>query len=131
MTGYSRIFVLLDKLRRAQLWLAAAGLVIMMCVTVVDVFMRYVFNRPVRGGYDLVETMLVIFVFHGISTSFLYRRNIVIDLVDSFASPQLVRILIRLSDILSIVAIVFFALAMVGPAVQAWNYGDVKLELQL
>ena len=59
----------------------------MMGVTLLDVFLRYVFNSPIRGSYDLVETMLVVFVFHGMSTAFLQRRNIVIDLIDSFAPP--------------------------------------------
>src|SRR5690348_8194716 len=122
MTPQRRAFVLLDRLRIAQLWLAAAALMVMMCVTVADVFMRYLFNRPVRGSYDLVESLLVVFVFHGISTALLYRRNIVIDIIDTFASPPLVRALIRLSDILSIVAVVFFAFAMLGPAMQAFSY---------
>ena len=58
----------------------------MMCVTVVDVFLRYVFNSPIRASYDIVEAMMVMFVFNGMSTAFLRRRNIVIDLIDSFAA---------------------------------------------
>src|SRR5215813_903912 len=112
MARQNRVYLLLDGLRRAQLWLAACALIIMMCVTVADVFLRYLFNKPVRGSYDIVEAMLVIFVFHGISTAFLYRRNIVIDLVDTFANERVVVALIRVSDVLSIVAIVFFAFAM-------------------
>jgi TRAP-type C4-dicarboxylate transport system permease small subunit len=127
----SRVYVLLDRLRIGQLWLAACALIVMMCVTVADVFLRYLFNRPVRGSYDLVESLLVVFVFHGMSTSFLYRRNIVIDLVDSFAPTRFVVVLIRLSDVLSIVAILFFAFAMLAPTLQAFDYGDRKLELQL
>ena len=47
--------------------------------------MRYVFNSPIRGAYELVEAMMVVFVFNGMSTAFLQRRNIVIDLIDSIA----------------------------------------------
>ena len=50
--------------------------------------LRYLFNNPIRGSYDLVEAMLVIFVFHGMSTAFLQRRNIVIDLIDYFRAPR-------------------------------------------
>jgi TRAP-type C4-dicarboxylate transport system permease small subunit len=126
-----RVYILLDRLRVAQLWLAAAALLIMMGVTVIDVFLRYAFNSPVRGSYELVEAMLVAVVFHGISTAFLHRRNIVIDLVDTFSSRRVVAVLIRLSDILSVVAVAFFAFAMLGPAMQAFDYGDRKLELDL
>ena len=122
---------LLEKLRVAQLRLASAALIVMMLVTIADVFLRYVFNSPIRGSYDLVETMMVVFVFHGMSTAFLQRRNIVIDLVDSFAHRQVVIALIRVADVLTILTIVLYAYAMITPAVQAYNYGDLKMELQV
>ena len=131
MAKRGRIYSLFEGLRIVQLWLAAMALIFMMCVTVLDVFLRYVFNSPVRGSYDLVEAMLVIFVFHGMSTAFLHRKSITIDLVDSFASPRVVTALIRVADVLSIIAVVFFTYAMIVPAMQAYAYGDRKLELQL
>ena len=48
------------RLQAAQLRLAATALGIMMVGTVLDVFFRYVFNKPLRISYDLVERMLVI-----------------------------------------------------------------------
>jgi TRAP-type C4-dicarboxylate transport system permease small subunit len=131
MADRGGIYRLFEGLRVAQLWLAALALIVMMCVTVLDVFLRYVFNSPVRGSYDIVEATLVVFVFHGMSTAFLHRKSITIDLVDSFASPRVVSALVRLSDVLSIVAAVFFTYAMIVPAMQAYDYGDRKLELQL
>jgi TRAP-type C4-dicarboxylate transport system permease small subunit len=122
---------LFEGLRVVQLWLAGAALIVMMGVTVLDVFLRYVFNSPVRGSYDIVESMLVIFVFNGMSTAFLHRRNITIDLVDSFASARTVAFLVRVSDVLSIAAVALFTYAMIVPAMQSYAYGDVKLELQL
>ncbi len=74
---------LIQRLRTAQLRLAAVALVTMMTGTALDVFFRYAFNKPLRFSYDLVESMLVIYVFHGISSVFLERRNIVIDVIDS------------------------------------------------
>jgi TRAP-type C4-dicarboxylate transport system permease small subunit len=127
----NRAFALLERLRLAQLRLAAVALIVMMFVTLLDVFLRYVFNSPIRGSYDLVESMLVVFVFNGMSTAFLQRRNIVIDLVDSFAHRTIVAALIRISDLLAIVTLGLFAYAMVKPAMQAFTYGDLKLELQL
>ena len=43
-----------------------------------------------RGSYDIVEAMLLIFVFNGMSTAFLHRKNITIDIIDSFvaAAPR-------------------------------------------
>ena len=123
---------LLERLRVAQLRLAAVALVVMMCVTVVDVFLRYVFNSPIRGSYDMVEAMMVLFVFNGMSTAFLQRRNIVIDLVgficrtrasspSSSACPTSV----------TVAVLALFIYAMLTPALQSYGYGERKLELGL
>jgi TRAP-type transport system small permease protein len=125
------ILALLERLRVAQLRLAAAALVVMMCVTIVDVFLRYVFNSPIRSSYDMVEAMMVLFVFNGMSTALLRRRNIVIDLIDSFVARSVVSFLIRLSDLLTILTLALFIYAMTTPALQSYGYGERKLELGL
>ncbi|MGY8631965.1 TRAP transporter small permease [Bradyrhizobium sp. 14AA] len=119
------------RLKNAQVRLAMVALVIMMCSTCVDVAMRFLFNRPIQGAYDIVEACLVVFVFHGLSASFFARKNIVIDIVDSVVSPSVERVLVRLSDIVSITLLVLISLAMISPALQAYDYGDRKLELGL
>lgn len=122
---------LLQRLARAQMRLAATALFVMMMSTVLDVFLRYSFNRPLRFSYDLVESMLVIYVFHGMAAVFLRRRNIMIDIIDSIVGARVVRVLIILADVISILCLAVFAYAMVQPAVQAFQYGDRKLELEL
>ena len=122
---------LIQRLQRAQFRLAALALVVMMLSTVADVFFRYTFNKPLRISYDLIESMMVVYVFHGMAAVFLKRRNIAIDLIDSFAGSKLIRFLIVVADGLSITCLVLLAWAMTGPALQAFNYGDRKLELGL
>jgi TRAP-type transport system small permease protein len=118
-----------QRLQAAQLRLAAIALVIMMLGTVLDVFFRYAFNKPLRISYDLVESMLVIYVFHGISSVFLARRNIVIDVIDTLVSPHVLRVLAVIADIVSVMCLVLFLWGMFEPAMQAYQYGDRKLEL--
>jgi TRAP-type C4-dicarboxylate transport system permease small subunit len=131
MMDRTSTYKLLDRLRVVQLRLASVALVIMMGVTLLDVFLRYAFNSPVRGAYELVEAMMVVFVFHGMSTAFLQRRNIAIDLIDSVAPPIIVTALVRLTDLLAFATLVLFAYAMITPALQSFNYGEVKMELQV
>jgi TRAP-type C4-dicarboxylate transport system permease small subunit len=125
------VLAFLDRLQAAQLRLAASALILMMLITAADVFMRYVFNSPVRGSYDLVECLLVVFVFHGMAGAFLKRQNIVIDVIDHFAPPRAISMLIRIADVLSVVCLVLIAWAMLRPAMQAYDYGDRKLMLNL
>jgi TRAP-type C4-dicarboxylate transport system permease small subunit len=127
----STTYALLDRLRVVQLRLASVALVIMMLVTLLDVFMRYAFNNPIRGAYEMVEAMMAVFVFNGMSTAFLQRRNIVIDLVDSLLQRSIVVALIRMSDVLTVATITLFAYAMIKPAMQSFAYGEVKMELQV
>ena len=127
----NRALAALERLRLLQLRVAAVALIVMMCVTVADVTLRYAFNSPIRGAYDLVSSMLVVFVFNAMSTAILKRRNIVIDLIDTFAHHHLIVVLIRIADVLAIFLLVMFFYAMITPAMQAYGYGDRKLELQL
>ena len=127
----NRAHALLERLRVAQLRLAAVALTVMILVTLADVFLRYIFNNPIRGAYDLVGATLVVFVFNGMSTAFLQRRNIVIDLIDSFAPRIVVAALIRISDLLAAVTLALYAYAMITPALQSYNYADVMTELRL
>lgn len=119
------------RLQRAQLRLAATALIVMMLVTVADVTLRYLFNSPIRGSYDIVEVMLVVFVFHGMAAVFFRRQNIAIDLIDSCVSRGVVSVLIRFADIVSVAALGLLFWAMTGPAWQVYEYGDRKIDLDL
>lgn len=131
MSVTARTAGLVERLQRAQLRLASGALVVLMMVTVADVFLRYVFNKPIRGSYDIVECMLLIFVFNGMAAAFFGRRNIAIDILDSFVAARVVTVLIRLADALSVLVLVLIFWAMITPAVQIYQYGDVKLDSQI
>lgn len=118
-------------LRAVQLRIAAIALILMMAMTVADVTLRYALNSPIRGSYDFVEAMLVVFVFNGIAAVFFARANIVIDLVDGFLGERAAAFLVRVSEVLSIATLIVLGWAMIAPALQAYDYGDRKLELDL
>jgi len=130
MTLRDRLLVIADRLQRVQLWLAALALVILMMITVADVTLRYLFNSPVRGSYDMVESMLLVFVFNGMAAGFFQRRHVVIDLIDAAVGRGTI-VLIRIADVLSVICLALLMLAMLQPAMQAYDYGDRKLELNL
>ena len=131
MTLRDRLLVIADRLQRVQLWLAALALVILMMITVADVTLRYLFNSPVRGSYDMVESMLLVFVFNGMAAGFFQRRHVVIDLIDAAVGRRGTIVLIRIADVLSVICLALLMWAMLQPAMQAYDYGDRKLELNL
>lgn len=119
----------LRAIATAQLRLAMLAAAVIVLTTTADVVLRYAFGRPIHGAYDVTECMLVLFVFHGLSAVFLDRGNITIDLVDHFVGARTRGVLVRLSDLVSVGVLILVASAMIAPALQAFDYGDRKLEL--
>ncbi len=107
------------------------ALTVMGGVTVADVAMKYMFSQPIAGAYDLVESLLPVVIFHGLPATLLRRQHIAIDLVDHVAGPVGTRRLITIGDAVMALILVLFGWAMVTPALQAWEFGDRKLELGL
>lgn len=127
----ARLVTAADRLQRLQLWVAAVALTILMMVTVLDVVLRYLFNHPIRYSYDTVESMLLVFAINAMPAAFFTRRHVVIDLIDGAIGPRATAVLIRIADMLSVLCLVLLMWAMVTPALQSYQYGDVKMELRL
>ena len=60
----------------------------MMLITVVDIFMRYLFSQALTGTSEVVEYMMVCMVFFGLAWCALKGRHITVDLVVSRLSPK-------------------------------------------
>lgn len=116
---------------RVYLGVAMAALAVMMLTVVTDVFMRYTFNAPVVGAFDVVEICLVVAIFYGMGAAIAGFHEIVIDFVDQAAPKWLVRFLCRLAGVLSAVVLIFIFVSMLTPARQAYQYGDMRLELNI
>jgi TRAP-type C4-dicarboxylate transport system permease small subunit len=116
---------------RVFLAVAMAALFLMMMTIVVDVFMRYAFNAPVVGAFDVVEICLVVAVFYSMGAAISGFHEIVIDIVDQFASPKAVAFLTRLAGLLSAAVLLFIFVSMLTPAAQSYQYGEMRLELKI
>jgi len=66
-------------------WLAAVFLAAMMLLTVADVVLRAVANKPIRGVVELVELLLACTFFLALPATFLRDEHIVVDLLDTRA----------------------------------------------
>lgn len=65
-------------------WTNSIGIVIlamMVCLTFIDVFLRYVFRRPLTGSTDITALMLAAIVLLGIAYTELHKGHVNIDLV--------------------------------------------------
>lgn len=54
-------------------------LVMMMLLTVSDVSLRYLFNKPIKGAFELTEFMMIIIVFLGLAYTAVKKRHITVS----------------------------------------------------
>ena len=131
MSDMARALPLLERYFRLLLFIPLGALTAMMLITVIDVFMRYVFNAPVSGSYDLVEICLLVSVYFALPTVIFESQSIAIDLIDGFLSERVLSALKTVASIAAIAVLIFLFWSMIRPAREAYAYGDVKLELGL
>ncbi|MEM5477392.1 TRAP transporter small permease [Pacificibacter sp. AS14] len=118
-----------DRLTRIFHYIASLAIVVMMLTVVSDVVLRFAFNTPVQGAYDVVGFSLLVMVFFGMAPVVAQRSEIVIDLIDTFLPPRSLGFLKWIASFGTLVFFVFLGWSMYGPARDAYTYGDRSLEL--
>lgn len=116
---------------RLQHVIASIALVAMMLIVVADVTLRFIFGIPVRGAYDMVSIALLVMVFFGIGPVIARQAEIAIDLLDHLLARPLLQALILIAAVGTLATFLFLGWSMVGPARDAYRYGDRSLELGL
>jgi TRAP-type transport system small permease protein len=71
--------------------IAAAVLFAMMALTSVDVVLRYVFNAPMRGSFEVTELLMVVLIFAGLPLVSRRDEHVVMDFLDHLMPPLLLR----------------------------------------
>jgi TRAP-type C4-dicarboxylate transport system permease small subunit len=73
----------------------------MMFLTATDVILRYLFNRPLTGAYELIEFMMSILVSFGIAYCAIEGGHVSVDLVVSLFSKRTQAIIGSITSLLS------------------------------
>jgi TRAP-type C4-dicarboxylate transport system permease small subunit len=110
---------------------ASAILFAMMSLTFVDVVARYVFNRPIRGAFEVTELLLLVLIFAGLPLVSHADEHVTMDFIDRWLPPSR-RALLNRSIHLLVAALMFFM------AWQVWlragrvsSYGDATDVLRI
>ena len=117
--------------RRADAVLGIAASVIlflMMLLTFVDVVARYLFNFPLRGGFEVTELMLLVLIFAGLPLVSHADEHVTMDFIDRLLPPRGVRIVVRAAHALCAATMFFLAWQMwikAGRISAAGDYTDV------
>src|ERR671924_357554 len=110
---------------------ASAILFVMMCLTFVDVVARYVFNRPIRGGFEVTELLLLVLIFAGLPLVSHGDEHVTMDFIDRMLPARAVDALVRVVH--ALVAAMFFFLTwqMLIKAARISAYGDTTDVLRI
>ena len=103
----------------------------MMLLTFVDVVARYLFNRPIRGGFEMTELVLLVLIFAGLPLVSHADEHVTMDFIDRMLPARAVAILIRVVH--ALVAAVFFFLTwqVLIKAGRIAGYGDTTDVLRI
>ncbi len=98
-------------------------LLVMAFLITADVFMRYVFNRPIPGSLEITEFMLAVLVFLGLAYAQAQRAHVGVDLVVQKLPPRLAAGVDSAVTLLAILIYAFIVWKSYGNAAQALRTG--------
>jgi len=110
---------------------ASAILFAMMALTFVDVVMRYLLNRPIRGGFELTELMLLVLIFAGLPLVSHADEHVTIDFIDRILSTRTVELLARAVNGVCAAVMFFLAWQVWLKAGKIGAYGDTTDVLRI
>ena len=110
---------------------SAVVLFLMMLITAVDVAGRYLFNRPIAGGFELTEILLAALIYCGLPLVSARREHIVIDTFDPLFSERMKRVLDMAAEVVCAVALAGVGWLIFLRANRVAEYGDTTSVLKL
>ena len=120
--------------RRAEALLgvaASALLFAMMLLTFVDVVARYVFNRPVRGAFELTELMLVVLIFAGLPLVSYADEHVTMEFIDRLLRPRARARLQQAMHVVTAALMALLAWQVWLKAERVWGYRDATDVLRI
>jgi TRAP-type C4-dicarboxylate transport system permease small subunit len=116
-------------IRRAEhvaMFVAAACVVLIMFVVSIDAIGRYVFNSPLRWGFDLVTYYLMIAaIYFAVSSTYQRGDHIAVDVVKHLFSPRARRWLDMASSFATIIVFATIAYASLIATMDAYGRHDM------
>ena len=111
--------------------IAGALLFCMMSITFVDVVLRYIFNAPLRGSFEVTELMLVVLIFAALPLVSRREEHVVMDFLDRFLPVAIYRALRALEHIVSAAVMTGMGWLLWQKAGKLAAYGDTTSVLRI
>jgi TRAP-type C4-dicarboxylate transport system permease small subunit len=120
--------------RRADAVLGIAASIIlflMMMLTFVDVVARYLFNFPLRGGFEITELMLLVLIFAGLPLVSHADEHVTMDFIDRLLPEGGRRFVVRAVHAICAAVMFFLTWQVWIKAGRISGYGDTTDVLKI
>ena len=114
---------LITRLNRVLALIMAVVLFAMMSLVTVDVFGRYLFNTPVKGGFEIVQFMLAVVIFVSLPLITWENGHVTVSIFEGFFER-------RFTQIQKIFVLLVSALSLTLITWRMWAQGNDLVEGQ-
>jgi TRAP-type transport system small permease protein len=111
--------------------IAGVLLFCMMSITFVDVVLRYIFNAPLKGSFEITELMLVVLIFSALPLVSRREEHVVMDFLDRHLPPRIYLALRALEHIVSAAVMAGLGWLLWQRASKLAAYGDTTAVLRI
>src|SRR2546425_9917636 len=102
-----------------------------MLVTFVDVVARYLFNRPIRGAFEVTELLLLVLIFAGLPLVSHADEHVTMDFIDRILPGRMRLVWVRLMHGLCAAIMFFLTWQIWIKAGRISGYGDTTDVLRI
>jgi TRAP-type C4-dicarboxylate transport system permease small subunit len=103
----------------------------LMALTVVDVGMRYGFNAPMKGSFEITELTVAVMMYAGFPLVSLRNQHVSIDLFDRLFTPRVKRLVDGAAQLLCAAIFMGVALLLWRKTGRMTMSGDLTVSLQI
>ncbi|WP_020395175.1 TRAP transporter small permease [Thiolinea disciformis] len=111
--------------------IAGSALTLMMIITCIDVIGRYVFNKPLVGGVELIEVLLGVMIFMALPVISWRNEQVVVDILDPFVPHHVSFVRNVLFNVVTAIALIVIGMRIWELGARASSHGEVTEYLHL
>jgi TRAP-type C4-dicarboxylate transport system permease small subunit len=110
-----------DSLDRWLGILSSIPLGLIVVLTFLDVFARYLISAPIKGSHEIIQYAMALSIFAALPLVTRHRGHVTVSLIDSSLGASALRTKVILSDLLSLGALVLMSWRL-------WIYAGASIE---
>ena len=120
-----------DALDKTLAWMSAVPVAVIIVLTVIDVFGRYVFSSPLRGSMEIIEVAMALVIFTALPSITRHRGHVSVSLIDGMFKGKSQALKIIVCDAISAVALGLLTWRLGVQAAEDWRSGGASVVLQI